>query len=223
MGWVGVSDGGTTVTTSLADLPPGPELAVRLAQLSIADASDSDLVDMIAADERQKCGVDGHQLNALMELVRRRAVGTGAGEVVVGEFCADEVSCALRWSRSMAEGRLELAAGLSQRLPNVLDALSKGRIDLYKARTIAEVTEHLDRDDAVRVADAVLKRASGQTGQQVRDAARRRAYRVKPKESEKAARRKAAGVRDVRWFQRGMGTGMCWAPCRPVMRSRCGR
>jgi Domain of unknown function (DUF222) len=95
---------------------------------------------------------------------------------------------------------VDLALALAQRLPNVLDALLGGRIDLYKARIIHQVTDHLDPKDAARVADDVLVKAHRQTASQVRNAARRMAFRVKPKESVKAAQKKAKQARDVRLF-----------------------
>jgi Domain of unknown function (DUF222) len=119
---------------------------------------------------------------------------------VVDEFFADEVSCALAWTRKTAQARVDLAMALAQRLPNVLDALLEGRIDGLKAQVIHQVTEHLDPKAAAWVAEQVLVKAHRQSVTQIRDAARRRAYRIRPKETEKAAKKKARQARDVRFF-----------------------
>jgi hypothetical protein len=81
-----VTDGGSTFRTPLADLPPGVELAVRLAEIDVADASDAVLVDMLVAQERQKRCCEGRELDIIRELAVRCSPDPGVGDVVVDEF-----------------------------------------------------------------------------------------------------------------------------------------
>ena len=200
-----MSEGDGTTRTPLADLAPGPELAARLEEVDLAGSSDAELVEVICGDERQKRRYEGRQLVAVREFIRRRpepgtGAGTGMAGLVVEEFAADELSCALRLCRSSAADRLDLALALDQRLPKVLDALLAGTIDGYRAKLIHLETEHLDSRDAAMVADLVLERAGCQTAQEMRNLTRRLALRICPKESEKAAKETARAARDVRMY-----------------------
>ena len=96
------------------------------------------------------------------------------------EFAADEVAPLLRISRNAARARLDLAIELSTRLPATLDALANGKLDLYRARIVAELTHPLSDHHAAQVEQRVLPGAGGQTPGQLRAALRRAVLRVDP-------------------------------------------
>jgi Domain of unknown function (DUF222) len=87
----------------------------------------------------------------------------------------------LRVSRRSAEIKLGLALDLADRLPGTADALRAGRIDLGKAKAIAELTANV-ADDAARAAveARVLTRAGQQTVPELRRSLLRAVARVDP-------------------------------------------
>jgi hypothetical protein len=96
------------------------------------------------------------------------------------EFAADELACALHITDNAAQARLDLALTLTRRLPQTLQALERGDIDLYKTRTLAEVTAPLTDQHASAVEEQVLARAAQQTAPQLRQSARRTVLRIDP-------------------------------------------
>jgi hypothetical protein len=111
---------------------------------------------------------------------RFAALRPGTQNHPYGEYAADELACALSITGNAAHARLDLALILTRRLRGTLAALGRGDIDLYKARTLAEVTEPLSDAHAGAVEDRVLARAGGQTASQLRQAARRAVLRIDP-------------------------------------------
>jgi hypothetical protein len=96
------------------------------------------------------------------------------------EFAADEVAPTLRVSRIEATRRLSMAVDLTTRLPETLDALQRGELDLAKARAISELTAALPREKAAAVQAAVLPDAAEKTAPQLRAAVRRAVVRADP-------------------------------------------
>jgi len=119
---------------------------------------------------------------------------TGSG---VSEFAVDEISAALRLSRAAAGGRLQVAIELDRRLPATALALSRGEVDLPKARAIVDATGQLDDDAAAAVDVRVLPRAAGQTVGQLRASLTRAVLAADPPAPRSAtnAPRRAGGWR----------------------------
>lgn len=188
------------------------------AGVDCAALSAEQLVDVVAAVERLVAQAHGLQLTALAELGRRcAAAGAGEGHpsseyVGALECAAAEVAPACRWTRTMAEHRVELAAQLEQRLPATLAALSEGRIDLNRARAMAEATEPLDADAAAVVEARVLARAGSQTAAQLRACLRRAVLAVDPVGAEHR-HQVAVGKRRVEVRQLPDGVAELIAPC----------
>src|SRR5205085_4986082 len=116
--------------------------------------------------------------------VRDGGSGPGSADAqpsleAVSEFAADEVAAELRCSRAAAQSRVALAV-LLQRLPATRRALAAGRIDLVKARAIADATLVLTDTDAQAVEARVLPRAGEQTAPRLREALRRAVLRTDP-------------------------------------------
>jgi Domain of unknown function (DUF222) len=87
---------------------------------------------------------------------------------------------------------------LKWRLPGTFTAFSEGRIDLTRARLIADVTSVLSDADALAVEERVLGGAEHQTSGQLRAALRRAVIRVDPaaaeRRREEAERRARVGL-----------------------------
>ncbi|MGH8777181.1 MAG: DUF222 domain-containing protein [Jiangellaceae bacterium] len=87
----------------------------------------------------------------------------------ISEFAADEIAARLRITRRAADLKLAIALDLADRLPSTRRALREGRIDLTKARAIAEHTANLnDRARRQAVEERVLLRAPSQTASELR-------------------------------------------------------
>lgn len=91
----------------LASLPPGAALASALESIEPADVSDFDLVEVIAACERQSSWATARQLAAIAELAGRTVL-TGR-RVAARRLAGMEVSARLRLSPSTAEHRVLIA------------------------------------------------------------------------------------------------------------------
>jgi hypothetical protein len=92
-----------------------------------------------------------------------RAAGQPCDPPPYDEFAPDELMPVLRLSKGAAGRQVELAAALRYRLHGTSAALLSGRIDIVRARIIAEATADLSPADAVRVEALVLGLADRQT------------------------------------------------------------
>ncbi len=171
---------------------------------ALANVDEADLIDLIAASERLVSWATSHQLAAIRELDRRRR-----NEGSRTEFTVDEVSAALTVSRVAAGIRMHLALALAH-LPQVDDALTTGRIDVTKARTIADATGVLPPDLATQVADRVMPRAPGQTPGLLKASLARAVIAVSPQAAEI---KRVAAIADRRVVITPVSDGMAelWA------------
>ncbi|MBA3338360.1 MAG: DUF222 domain-containing protein, partial [Geodermatophilaceae bacterium] len=202
--------------------PPGPELAAAVAMWESDTRAEDELIDRIGAWEKLRAWVDAGQLAEIAELARRRraadereraehAARGGQGEPgLLMEFVVDEVGLAARISRVAASHRLDLAADLTGRLPQVFTALQTGDIDLGRARIITEGTRSLDPDLRVAVADKVLGRAPGQTPSALRSAVARAVHVIDPSGVEERHQRNLTN-RKVILTPRENGMSELWA------------
>jgi len=88
-----------------------------------------------------------------------RAAGQPADPPGCDEFASDELMPVLRLSKGGAARQVELALALRYRLHGTLAAMLDGRIDLVRARIIAEATADLTPARAGEVEALVLPRA----------------------------------------------------------------
>ncbi len=81
---------------------------------------------------------------------------------------ATEIRTGLSLTRRAADGELDLALDLRDRLPQVWDALNRGDIDVPKAKVIVTGTRHLSTAAARDVTDRIIGDAPGLTTGQLR-------------------------------------------------------
>src|SRR3954447_10492969 len=118
----------------LADIPPGPGLAAVLATIDLGRLSGTDCVEVLRARHRQASHEQAQLMAAMVEVAR---CGIGPDDALPrmdapDEFSADEIRCALSWTRATASNQLSLAWDLINRLPRVFAALEAGAIDVPK-------------------------------------------------------------------------------------------
>jgi Domain of unknown function (DUF222) len=139
----------------LTAMAPGPELGALLVEIDPAVVDDdADLVEVIAAWDRQIANANANQLAAMAEFAHRPWLVSDDPDVArdargtlgsaTREFAADEIAPRLGISPGSAGYRLGLALDLASPLSKTAAALSTGTIDMAKARTIADACRYLD-------------------------------------------------------------------------------
>jgi hypothetical protein len=101
------------------------------------------------------------------------------------EDSAAEIGAALQLTRRAADIQLGIAWDLVERLPEVGQALSKGEIDLPRARVICDGTGHFLEDQARQAARVVLEEAPGLTTGQLAARLRRITMSIDPEDAAK--------------------------------------
>ena len=167
---------------------PGPGLAaaLRCAQAGLGTLSDDALAGFLGGCQKIAAWSAGMLLDGIAEYAARRpddrtpgraalhaaaaktaqaalAAGDPADPPPYDEFAPDELMPVLRLSKGGASRQVELAVALRYRLRATLAAMLDGRIDVVRARIIAEATAELTAADAAAVEALVLARAGQQT------------------------------------------------------------
>jgi hypothetical protein len=141
-------------------LPPGPELGIRLALVDWEALSDRELVGALEAANRQISWTQSMQLTAVAELARRRQGPEYLPDSDTERRIASEVSLALTATHGRAEELVWLAETLPGRLPATWAALRYGHLDYDRAKVMCDGLGGLDLElaralDAELIGDAV--------------------------------------------------------------------
>jgi Domain of unknown function (DUF222) len=192
------------VSPPWADQAPGRELYDVVVGTAPAALGDYDLVELVRATGRLAAQVEALQVRAIAELARRPRYAECAGDPARRHrhrpvhAAADEVSAAMVWTPSFADGKVHDAIELVHNLTATLDALEAGRIDGYRARVIVEETSPLADQPDLRAAveEKILARAGSRTGPQVRALTKKAVLAAAPEVAEQR-RRKARRSRGV--------------------------
>ncbi|GAA2105800.1 HNH endonuclease signature motif containing protein [Actinomadura alba] len=194
-----------------AEFPPGPQLACALAGQRPGELSDVELIELIAAARRQTSWAQALELSAVAELSRRRHQGehgpaaAGHWTSEIHEIVTEEVSLAITVTGTAASALVVLAEQLAQQLPRTRAALEAGRIDLPRARVIADAVRGLDDTLAASVEALVIDQAGALTTGKLRHRVRRAVTAADPNAAEQ---RTKAAVKDRRLelFDNSSGT-----------------
>ncbi len=114
----------------------------------------------------------------------------------------DEIAAELALSPTAGARQIDEAVTLASRLPGTVDALEAGRIDLGRAKAVAEVTAGLSDEQATQVEAIVLAKGRRDSHAYFRRGLRRAVVKVDPDGAERR-RRSARRDRDVRIDTRG--------------------
>jgi hypothetical protein len=140
---------------SWTQLPPGPELGIRLAMVDWEALSDRELAAALEASRRQTSYTQSLQLCAVQEMADRRYAKEGTGDSETHRRIAGDVSLQLTVTTGQAEELVWLAEVLPQRLPATWAALRFGQIDYDRAKVMADGLAAVD-DELSRRLDAEL-------------------------------------------------------------------
>jgi hypothetical protein len=151
-------------------LAPGPELAAAAAAADDRRGrlGESELIGVLCGWQRLAAWAQARQAASLNELVqRRKAQSVELNRPALAGHVDDEVAAALALTGRAAGRLLHVSLGLA-RLPEVLAALTAGRIDWVKAGLFADYLAGLPDEDAAAIAAAVLDGADRKTSGQLR-------------------------------------------------------
>lgn len=199
------------IPEDLAVLPPGHELGTVLAGIDPSRLTGPDCVAVMRAWHRQVAHVQARFMEVMVQVGSCRPAPDGvvARDVRPCWQGGDEIRAALAWTRQAAEKQLSLAWDLQSRLPQVQQALARGRIDQPRARVLSDWTTDLEPEQAERICAMLLPKAGALTTGQLIDQIKQMAIAIDP---DWAARRYAQAVTTRRVV--GYRTPMAPPTCR---------
>jgi Domain of unknown function (DUF222) len=195
---------GQVAALAVEHMDPGPAMAGWL-DVAGAEAdclNEYGLTGVVAAGQRLASWAQAAELAAVAQVASRAAaadknigVGDDGRPARVCRDATGQVSLALTMSDCAAAAWADLAVTLSWRLPATGQALAAGKINLYRARRIAEATSVLSEAKAREVEAKILPCAGQLTPAKLRERLRRAVIAADPAAAE---RRSADAERDAR-------------------------
>jgi hypothetical protein len=185
---------GRVAALAVEHMDPGPALAgwLGVAATETEDLDEYGLTGVATAGRRLASWAQATELASVAQIASRTAaadknigVGPDGRPTRVNRDATGQVSLALTMSECAAATWADLAVTLAWRLPATGEALQAGRIDLYRARRIAEATSMLSEQAAREVEAKVLPEAGRQTAAQLRERLRRAVIAVDPAAAER--------------------------------------
>jgi ribosomal protein L19E len=170
------------IPEGLENLEPGRTLGAVLSTIDVNSVSGAARVSVLRAHQRQASHYEA-AVYSDMSAISDFMIELGDDVPSAEESAAFEIQTALRLTRRTAETELGLAQELKHRLPMVGTALTRGDIDVRRARTVSYGTSHLSGSDARKVVDRVIDRAPQLTTGQLRALIRKLCFTVDPAES----------------------------------------
>jgi hypothetical protein len=176
-----------------AVLPPGPDLAAVLHQLSQAAVPNARRVEVMQARSRQLAHEQASLYAQIVEISHTVALTdldgerdeTGSQAATRFEWAAHEIAGALTWTPTAAHRELGFATALVERLPLVQEAFLRGRIDRAKAHVFVD---YLDPDtgdvtagQACRLCEKFVPEAPRLTTKQLSDRLLRAVQAINPR------------------------------------------
>jgi hypothetical protein len=193
---------------SLTDLPPGPELAALLSTVDPTTLSAQDLVELLAARNRQSCHDQARQLHTIRELAYSQPGPVGGPPLrrtIVDPHTDTEIAFALTWTDYAANMMLSVAFTVLDKVPAVGEAMLAGQCDLDKAKVFTTELGDCDPPQARHVAARILPEIDRLTGPQLREAIRKLLLTIDP-ETVRDRHDKAVADRNVQHDEYANGT-----------------
>jgi hypothetical protein len=185
----GLSGAGFAQHQAADVMPPGPVLGALTSQAveDVASLDDDELLGVVSAARRQQARAEYEELAAVAEFARRREAQYEASKARgdkprqrEGEFAAEELGIELGCSHYAAGQRMELADGLSSRLPATFAGMAAGIINGHKAKIIYEFTRYLSDEQAAQADQILAAAAPGMAPAELKKKAARLEYKLDP-------------------------------------------
>ncbi|MCH7582493.1 MAG: DUF222 domain-containing protein [Acidobacteria bacterium] len=167
-------------------IPPGLILATVLGSVDASRLNGHHLVRVMKAHARLEAHFAAEKMSVMAELAYCPRGGPQAEVVrdpVEVEFASTEIGTALHLTRQAADSQLGFALQLRERLPRVWELLASGLIDVARARTIVDGTDHLSEGTARHVVERIIEAAPKLTTGQLRARIRRLSVETDPEEA----------------------------------------
>lgn len=181
----------------LAEMAPGPELGSVLDSIDRDELNGYELIEVLKSEARQISYWQSRFYGDLVEMAHT-PWGDASSEAerisIPDELALHELRPALMLTRRAAGMHFDIAFSLA-RLPQVLQALREGRIDLPRAKVLCHETEHLTVPEAHDVVNQILERAQKLTTGQLGARLRRLCLEIEP---ETARQRYQEGLQERR-------------------------
>jgi hypothetical protein len=152
----------------LKTTPPGPRLAAILSRIDTSELSGYDRVVVLKAHRKMASYYAAQGYQAIVAISETMHDMFDDDYELAHRAAATEIRAGLSLTRRAADGELELALDLVERLPRVWAALAAGDIDVPKARVIVTGTRHLTVVTARKVTEQIIDDAPGLTTGQLR-------------------------------------------------------
>jgi hypothetical protein len=167
----------------------------------ISALTDEETVDFMRGWIQVKAEAEAQIIRGLEHFYRLRE------HIENGKYAHDEIAAELSWTTRAAANQMHTAVALVKRLPDIVDALESGQLDLPKARAILDWTNPLPVEQARDVAATAADFAIGRTVTAMRQKLAREVIKVDPQGAE-TRRKQRANDREVRLSaeQDGMAT-----------------
>src|SRR5580704_6244649 len=195
---------GQVAALAVEHMDPGPAMAgwLDVAGAEADSLNEYGLTGVVAAGQKLASWAQAAELAAVAQVASRVAaadknigVGDDGRPARVCRDATGQVSLALTMSDCAAAAWADLAVTLSWRLSATGQALAAGKINLYRARRIAEATSELSEAKAREVEAKILPCAGQLTPAKLRERLRRAVIAADPAAAE---RRSADAERDAR-------------------------
>jgi hypothetical protein len=172
----------------IEDLPPGPELGALLSTVDPKLLSGQDLVELLAARNRQSCHDQARQLETIRELAYSESGVVGGPPLrrsTVDPHADTEIAFALTWTDYAANAILSVAFTVLDKIPAIHAAMLAGRCDLDRAKVFTAELGDCDQSQARAIVARILPEISRLTGPQLRETLRRLILAVDPEAARK--------------------------------------
>jgi hypothetical protein len=157
----------TQLPSSFATMAPGLMLAMILESVADAELSDSDRILVLQAHERMASYYQGLMYTDMVD-VAGRLEAAGDDPMEAAEAAAAEVRVALRLTRRHADSEMAYALQLDGELAALGAAVREGRLDVRRAKVIADATLGLSQAGREWVLGRILDDAPRLTTGQLR-------------------------------------------------------
>ncbi len=168
----------------LEAMAPGLRLSTLLTSIDRTRLTDHDVVRLMVARDRLASHIQAERAADISEVTRRCG-----DDDLTGEFAALEVGAALRLTRTAAQHEVAFAHDVTERLPEVGDMLGEGRVDVRRARVLADGTAHLSAEAGRGVVREVADRACELTTGQLRALLRKLCLIADPEDTKRRLQR----------------------------------
>jgi hypothetical protein len=159
----------------------------------ISSMTDEEVLDYLRRLRQERSALEARMVRAMAHFNSLRH------DIADAKYAADEVAAALSWSPRTAASVMTTAVQLVERLPETVDAVEAGQLDMPKARAILEWTEPLPVEQARAVAASVHDWSVGRTAAALRQKLSREVIKVDPDGAD-ARRRVRIKQRSVSYF-----------------------